>query len=124
MASKVTVKANKAKIAQLKSAQMTALSKTAEALHTEIVQAQVIPFAEGELQKSTHVDFTRLNKGKARLVANTPYARRMYFHPEYNFSKEENPNARGEWLYDWGEGAKKDRAKKLYKKFFKQEVKK
>lgn len=38
------------------------------------------------------------------LVTDTPYARRLYFHPEYNFQTANNANARGEWLRDWMPG--------------------
>jgi hypothetical protein len=29
---------------------------------------------------------------------NTPYARRLYYHPEYNFRTDKNPNAQGRWM--------------------------
>ncbi|MGH1117209.1 minor capsid protein, partial [Bacillus paranthracis] len=32
------------------------------------------------------------------LVWNTPYARRLYYNPHYNFSKDENPYASGLWF--------------------------
>ncbi|MCD3473309.1 minor capsid protein, partial [Streptococcus equi subsp. equi] len=28
----------------------------------------------------------------------TPYARRLYYNPQYNFSKDKNPNAQGKWF--------------------------
>ena len=28
----------------------------------------------------------------------TPYARRLYYHPEYNFAKDKNPEAGGYWF--------------------------
>lgn len=36
--------------------------------------------------------------GSGKLVWNTAYARRLYYNPEYNFSKDRNPNARGLWF--------------------------
>ena len=48
---KSTVKLNMARIRELTQAAGTALEKTAEALHTEVVQAQVFPFQTGNLQK-------------------------------------------------------------------------
>ena len=41
-----TVIINQQRIKQLTRAQIQALEMTAEALHTEVVQAQVIPFGE------------------------------------------------------------------------------
>ena len=42
------------------------------------------------------------------LVSEGPYARRLYYHPEYNFHKEENPDAKGRWLEDWMPGGRKE----------------
>ncbi|MCA1183487.1 minor capsid protein [Bacillus licheniformis] len=33
-----------------------------------------------------------------RLIWDTPYARRLYYNPQYKFSKDKNPNARGLWF--------------------------
>ena len=105
---KSTVKLNMARIRELTQAAVTALEKTAEALHTEVVQALVFPFQTGNLQnESTFVDYTDSSDGRVRLVSSTPYARRLYFHPEYHFDKGENPNARGEWYEDWLPGGSK-----------------
>ncbi|SHK38008.1 hypothetical protein SAMN02745248_02406 [Hathewaya proteolytica DSM 3090] len=116
--SKITI--NKIRIKQLTHAQTQALEMTGEALHTDVLQAQVIPFKSGNLQnESTFVDYTESNKCKVTLVSSTPYARRLYYHPEYNFSTEENPNAKGKWYQDWIDGNKKDFCKKAFKAFYK-----
>ena len=97
-----TVKLNFPKIQQLTKAQVMALEQTAEALHTNVVQAQVFPRDTGNLQnESTFVDYSESSQGKVSIISSTPYARRLYFHPEYHFQKTENPNARGEWYEDW-----------------------
>ena len=102
------VRINFPKIRQLTQAQVTALEETAEALHTEVVQAQVFPFDTGNLQnESTFVDSSRSNEGRVSLVSSAPYARRVYFHPEFHFDKGENPNAKGEWYKDWLPGGRK-----------------
>ena len=46
---KSTVKLNMPRIKQLTRAAVVALKQTAEALHTEVVQAQVMPFDTGNL---------------------------------------------------------------------------
>ena len=51
---KSVINLNLPKIKQLTDAQITALEQTAEALHTEVVQAQVFPRDTGILQKSIH----------------------------------------------------------------------
>ncbi len=108
-------------INNLLQAQITALEQTAEALHTEVVQAQVMPRDTGTLQNtSTFIDRTRKSDGTVSLVSSTPYARRLYFHPEYNFSTLENPNAKGMWLEDWTTGSKKSFCRDAYAALYKQ----
>ena len=118
---KSTVKMNMPRIRQLTGAAIKALELTAEALHTEVVQAQVMPRDTGNLQnESTFVDYSQSARGKASLVSSTPYASRLYYHPEYNFQTDENPNAQGEWYKDWLPGGKKENfAPEAYKVFFK-----
>ena len=148
------IKMDWGRIQALTEAQVTALEQTAEYLHTEVVQAQVIPFDDprveeykvygkrgqfakngreykgkikkrtlrgGHLQNdSTFVDYSGCKFGKATLVSNTPYARRLYFHPEYHFDKGENPHAKGKWLEDWLPGGSKDQdCQKTYKQIYK-----
>lgn len=117
---KSSVKLNMPQIQQLTQAQVTALEQTAEALHTEVVQAQVFPFDTGNLQnESTFVDYSESGKGKVSIVSSTPYARRLYFHPEYHFRKGENPNARGKWYADWiPGGSQADFAIRAYKEIY------
>lgn len=118
------VKIDHTVITRLTSAQVTALEKTAEALHTEVVQAQVIPFDTGNLQnESTFVDYRNVRKGAVTLVSSTSYVRRLYFHPEYHFQKEENPNAKGKWLEEWCPGGGQEEfSRNAYKGFYRREV--
>lgn len=101
------IKINSTRIKQLTQAAVTSLEQTAESLHTEVVQAQVVPFDKGTLQgEAFFVDTSESRNGKVSLVHSTPYARRMYFHPEYHFKTDENPNAKGKWFEDWLPGGK------------------
>lgn len=101
------VKLNMAQINLLERAQVVALEQTAEALHTEVTQAQVFPRDTGHLQnESTYVDYSKSNEGKVTIVSSTPYARRLYFHPEYDFQKTANPHAKGRWYEDWLPGGR------------------
>lgn len=130
---KVTSKINLnfPKIKQLTQAQVNALEKTAEALHSEVAQAQVVPRMDGTLQgEAFFVDYRESRNGKVSLVHSTPYARRMYFHPEYHFHKEPwadergrthdgNPNAKGKWFEDWlPNGKYQDFTQKAYREFY------
>lgn len=116
-----TVKINFGRIKQLGHAQIKALEMTVEALHTEIVQAEIMPRDEGTLQnESTFPDYSESSNGKAQLVSSAPYARRLYYHPEYNFQTAENTFASGKWYEPWLKGGiSEDFAKEAYKKFYK-----
>lgn len=117
------VKLNYPKIKQLGKSAVTALEKTTSALHTEVVNAQVMPFDTGTMQNTaTYEDFSKSSQGQTALVTSTPYSRRMYFHPEYNFQKTENPNAQGRWYEPWIDGKNKDFAKKAFANFYKKEA--
>lgn len=117
---KSVINLNLPKIKQLTDAQITALEQTAEALHTEVVQAQVFPRDTGHLQnESTFLDRSESSHGKVSIVSSMPYARRLYFHPEYHFQTGENPNARGKWYTDWLPGGKEaDFAAKTFKEIY------
>lgn len=84
-----------------------ALAKSAYVLQDEIREEQVIPRALGTLQgEAFYVDPKTSKQGYVTLGFNTPYARRLYFHPEYHFRTDENPNAQGEWMRHWLKGGK------------------
>lgn len=116
------IKMNFPKIRQLTEAQAKALEMTAEALHMETQQAQVFPRDTGKLQGvGTFVDYSQSSQGKVSIVSTTPYARRLYFHPEYHFQTKENPHAKGKWYEDWipPNGPASDFAPEAFKKFYK-----
>lgn len=121
---KSTVKLNMARINELSQAAVRALELTAEELHTEVVQAQVMPFDTGHLEgDATFVDYSNSQNGKVTLVSSTPYVRRLYYHPEYNFQTKENPNAKGKWLDDWLPGGNEaDFAPNAFKRLYKKEA--
>lgn len=118
------VRMNMGRLRSLSKATVTALEQTAEAVHAEVEQAQVFPFDTGNLQnESTFVDRSQSSRGKAIVVSSTPYARRLYYHPKYNFQADENPNAKGHWYEDWEKGGKRqDFAPKAFKEFYRREA--
>lgn len=118
---KSTVTINQRKIKQLSDAQTLALKQTAEALLEDVRRAQVMPFDSSHLQNTaTVVDESRAESGTVSIVSQTPYARRLYFHPEYNFQTKYNPNAQGKWYEPWINGDKKDFCKKKFSEIYKQ----
>ena len=105
---KSTVHLNLPVLRRLTTASVRALEQTAEAIHTDLQQAQTMPFRSGNLQnESTFVDTSRSAGGHVSLVSSTPYARRLYFHPEYQFYRGENPNAGGAWYEPYLPGGSK-----------------
>lgn len=118
------IRLNLPRIRELTEAAVVALEKTAEAVHTEVVQAQVMPRDTGAMQnESTFVDVSRSDKGLVKLVTSTPYARRLYYHPEYHFQTHENPHAKGKWLEDWEPGgSQEDFAAEAFRKLYRREA--
>lgn len=116
----VKVKMNKTALRRLEKAQIIALEQTAEAVKTDVIAANVIPFDDGTMQnESTFVEITKLKHGQTSISVDTPYARRNYFHPEYNFNQDKNPNAQGRWFDSWIDGNKKNFAPNAFKKLYK-----
>lgn len=122
MAKKVssTIKLYPHKIKQLTTAQVQALEQTAEELRSDVYNAAVMPYDTGYLQRdSTFVDTSQSKSGTVSIISSTPYARRLYFHPEYNFRTDKNANAQGKWYEDWISGSKKDFCKDTFAKLYK-----
>jgi hypothetical protein len=71
-----------------------------------------VPMDTGNLQRSV---FTASNIGQGEIVWDSPYAKNLYYNPQFNFSKDKNPHARGMWFdqakavhgKDWTEVAEK-----------------
>lgn len=123
------------RVKKLEKAAVAALEKTTEYLHTEIVQAQVVPRDTGALQGEKFYDnYEDLERGKTELVFEGPYARRLYYHPEYNFNREVyidnkgvkhegNPHAKGKWMEDWAKGGKKEKdVVRAFKENYRREI--
>lgn len=115
---KVKVTLDTAKIAKIERASEQALWQATEALHTDVVQAQVMPFDTGNMQNES-TSAQKIDPHKTQLQTVAPYAKRLYYHPEYNFRKNNNPGARGRWLEPWINGSRKDFFKDAFARFFK-----
>lgn len=116
--SKVTVKLYPKALKQLEQASQEAFWLTVEAVLTDIITSQTTPKDTGELERSgfTKVD---LEKMVAYIIFDTPYARKMYWHPEYDFRTDKNPNAGGLWMHPYIDGNKKKFVKETYSTFLK-----
>ncbi|WJQ02860.1 minor capsid protein [Geobacillus stearothermophilus] len=74
-----------------------ALDKAQHALDQQVLKDSnyFIPFDTGELMRSS---LRASQIGQGLIVWDTPYARRLYYNPQYNFRKDKNPNAQGLWF--------------------------
>ena len=91
------IELNMSVLNMLDKAQLDALAMTADATLTELRDRQVMPFDTGHLQNdSTFVDDSK--KTTVSIVTTAPQARRLYFHPEYNFKRANNSRAGGKWF--------------------------
>lgn len=52
------------------------------------------PMVTGDLRRSA-ITHSKLDDGL--IIWRTPYARRLFYNPQYNFSTDANPNAQGLW---------------------------
>lgn len=99
------IKLNIPVVKQLDKAKQQALEQTGDALLTQVKNTQVMPFDTGNLQNENTFEYCAQSwNGTVKIVSSTPYARRLYFHPEYNFSRNENIAAGGKWFSPWLEG--------------------
>lgn len=118
---KVKAVINHGKVKAIDDAMQKALVQSMRNLRNDLIQSETMPFDVGEMQnRSTSLDESKKATGRVRLNTDTPYARRLYFHPEYNYSKEKNKNAQGRWLDTYLNGKKKDFVSKEFKRLLKQ----
>ena len=116
MKTKVTIKLDRAKINTIVNAKNKALEETTEAILSDIKTSAVVPKGDtGELERSSFVDLSRINDGITSIIFDTPYARRLYWHPEYNFRQDKNVNAQGKWMQSYVDGENKEFVVNAYK---------
>ncbi len=104
-----TIKLNFGAIKQMSKNAQKALEQTGDALLTEEKNSEVMPFEKGNLQnENTFVDYSNSSKGVVSIISDTPYARRLYYHPEFNFSRDENIAAGAMWHEPWEAGGTRE----------------
>ncbi|TQL46673.1 hypothetical protein FB562_2197 [Homoserinimonas aerilata] len=59
-----------------------------------------VPMDEGTLASSGTVVQAKTIGDPVQVVYDTPYAARLHEHPEYNFSTDSNPGAKGKYVED------------------------
>lgn len=113
---KVEVTLNKAVLQRISDAAKAAAVDTMEQLYTDLVNSKTMPFDSGDMQNNqTFVDST---ESGAVLITGSPQARRLYYHPEYNFQRGKNTNAGAYWLEPYISGNKKNFIRDKYTELF------
>lgn len=133
---KVTSKINKSHLDYMHRAFNKAQIMTVDAIKTDLQLSQTIPLDTGNLQNNLmFVNTKNVSKGIVSLNHEGPYARRLHFHPEYNFHRvpwvdkkgnqhAANPKAGGLWFWPYLEGGKKEKYAQIqFAKFLKEEIK-
>lgn len=113
---KVEVKWDLAAIAKIREAVGAAAEETLEATYSNLVKSKTMPFDNGDMQNNQ--TFVAQTVEGAVLITGSPQARRLYYHPEYNFKQSEGANGtRGaKWLEPYISGEKKDFVKTEFAK--------
>lgn len=114
---KVKVQLYPGRIRRIVDASEKAFGLTVQAVLSDIQQSQTMPKNTSELERG---GFSEIENMVAKIIFDTPYARRLYWHPEYNFRTDKNQFAGGQWMQPYIDGHKKNFAKETYSKFLKQ----
>ena len=114
---KVGITFNKEFIRGLEKAALAAAAETLEAVYTDLASSQTMPFDTGDMQNNQ--TFVETSETGAVLITGSPQARRLYYHPEYNFQRGKNANAGAYWLEPYITGGKKDFAQAKFTEIFK-----
>lgn len=120
MGCKVKFTKNQKTLNQIHKDANKALLKAGDAVLSDLINSDTLPYDSGNLQNNTFLDDSNLNNGELKIVSSTPYARRLYFGNDFNFDKSKHSNAGSNWFQPYIDGEKKD----LFKKAFEDEMKK
>lgn len=108
----VNIKLDMQAIKKLEKAAQESAQAAMEQVKADLVSSQTMPFDTGVMQNDA--TFVAANEKGASIVTGSVQARRLYYHPEYNFQKGHNANAGGKWLEPYISGDKKDFVKTQY----------
>lgn len=118
----VQIKLDNQAIGRLEKAILEAAQTAMEDVRSDLVSAATMPFDTGDMQNNQTEVFA--TDSGAVLVTDSPQARRLYFHPEYNFQQGKNANAGADWLEPYISGDKKDFVKEHFAEELKRRLQK
>lgn len=113
-------------LARIGTAARAAVLETAAAVKTDILASQTMPRDTGTMEGTLDVSDQFCDSDTVHTILQTdgPQARRLYFHPEYNFQKVNNPNAGAGWYEPYTEGgAKEDFIPEAFSAYLKEHLK-
>lgn len=114
---KVEVKLNAGALQRYVEAAKQAAVDTMQVVYTDLVSSRTMPYDNGDMQNNnTWVEQT---ENGAVLITGSIQARRLYYHPEYNFQRGTNRNAGAYWLEPYISGSKKDFIRDKYTELYK-----
>jgi hypothetical protein len=108
----VEIKFDKQAIAMLENAVKESAMTAMEQVESDLISSATMPFDTGDMQNNQ--TFVAKTDDGATIVTGSPQARRLYYHPEYNFYHGHNKNAGAAWLEPYISGDKKDFAEKTF----------
>lgn len=124
---KIDIKLDHNAIREIENAARKAAVAAMEKLYKDLKDSETMPFAGGDMQNDqtyVAVDGEDTVNGEdvyfVTLVTGSPQARRLYYHPEYQFQQGHNDNAGGLWLEPYINGDKKDFVRTEFTKIFKE----
>lgn len=123
---KIEIKLDKQAIKNIENAAKAAALEAMEKLRKDLLDSETMPFDTGDMQSNqtfVSVEGEETINGEdtysVSLVTGSPQARRLYYHPEYQFQQGHNDNAGALWLEPYINGDKKDFVKQEYIKALK-----
>lgn len=117
---RISIKLDYAKIRQIEQAALAAAIEALEVLCTDIANSYTMPFDTGNMQNggtytagftvegNSVINMSEGDEIHVCLTNDAPQARRLYYHPEYNFQRGKNVNAGAYWLEPYISGSKKE----------------
>ena len=98
-----------AALGRISAAAKAAAWETMEAVKTDILASQTRPRDTGTMEETLHVHDQFCDSDTVHTILQTDgdQARRLYFHPEYNYQTINNPNAGAGWYDPYAAGGEK-----------------
>ena len=112
--SKLSVKYNENTIKRIDNVVNMALFEAGDRILTDLKISGTMPFDVGTLQNN-QTSVVKGNK-KVSIVTAAKWAKRLYFHPDFNFQKTNNAKAGAYWFEPYISGQKKRMAKNEFLK--------